>query len=57
MKQEPPNLPRGEPKGHDYGARLNELMFRSGKEEEECAQCFNFFKYNFDDALEALTAS
>jgi hypothetical protein len=57
MKQEPPNLQRGEPKGHDYGARLNELVFRSGKEQEECAQCFNFFKYNFDDALEALTAS
>jgi hypothetical protein len=51
----PRGPPRGQPKGHDYGARLSELVFRSGMEEEECARCFNFFKYNFDIALEAFT--
>jgi hypothetical protein len=59
IKVEPPApkpVPGGEPKGHDYGARLSELVFRSGKDEEECVCCFNFFKYDFNAALEALTA-
>jgi hypothetical protein len=59
IRPEPPTPkppPRGEPKGHDYGARLSELVFRPGKHEDECSWCFHFFRYDFDATLEALTA-
>jgi hypothetical protein len=43
-------------KPDNYGARLAELQRETGQPMRVCVLCYNFFDYNFENALVALKA-